>query len=330
MLVTLLRMDASRRREMRRLGTLAAIVALSLSACGPGRLQTSVAYSPPPPPALVVLVDPTSGRMSGQLGQLQDVIRANASPGEAVVVMSLQPSFGKTYVVRSGDSLDSVASAHGLTLSALEAANPQLGPLSGRNWKLIHPDERVLIPDGAAQDALVLVSRAPAGPAPPMLIRLPTAPRNPTDYQRAQYNRTVAADRATNEARVASWRAAAASSVQPWQAQVVAELGRKAGAPVPAAPRPDARILAASLTAGLTTLQGLAGRRMLLVLGGGEIGPGALAPQSLAGINLVIANLADSRAAAAWTAAGNGAGAASVSTLDPALTRLQLAQVINR
>jgi hypothetical protein len=88
-------------------------------------------------------------------------------------------------------------------------------------------------------------------------------------------------------------------------------------------------MLSASLTAGLTTLQGLDGRRLLLVLGGGELGPGPFLPGSVKDVNLVIANLADHRAAAAWTAAGSQAGAASVKALDPALTRLQLAQVVN-
>jgi LysM repeat protein len=314
----------------RRLASVVSLFLLGVSAgCGPNRLSNSVPYTPPPPLALVALVDPTSGRMTEELHQLQEVIRTNATPGEAVVVMLLQPSFGKTYVVQSGDSLDSIAKAHGLTLSALEAGNPQLGPVSGRDWKLIHPNERVMIPDGASQDSLLLVSRAPSGPPRPQLIRMPNAPSNPTEYQRAQYNRTVAADKATNDARVAAWKAEAAKSLEPWQAQVVAELGRKASSPVPSAPKPDPKILAASLTAGLTTLQGLDGRRLLVLLGGAEHGPGVLAPHSLSDVNLVVANLADSRAASAWTAAGINAGAASVNALNPALTRLQLAQVVN-
>jgi hypothetical protein len=49
----------------------------------------------------------------------------------------------------------------------------------------------------------------------------------------------------------------------------------------------------------------------------------------MAGVDLVIANLTDSGAAAAWTAAGGSAGANSVTTLNPAVTQLQLAQVVN-
>ena len=313
----------------RRLASLAAVLGLGLSACSPGVKANEVRYEPPPPLSLVALVDPSSGRLADELHQLQDVIRTSATPGEAVVVMILQPSFGNTYVVQPGDSLDKIAKANDLSLAALEAANPQLGPLSGRNWRLIHPQERVLIPDGAAQEALLLVSRAPEGPPAPMLIRIPPAPQNPTDFQRAQYNHKVEADTATNDGRVAAWRSQAQAALGRWQAQVVEQLGRKAGSADPGAPRPDQRMLSASLTAGLTTLQGLNGRRMLLLLGGGELGPGTLTPNSLQDVNLVIANLSNTKAATAWTAAASGAGAASVKALDVALTRLQLTQVVN-
>jgi len=313
----------------RRLASLAAVLGLCLSACAPSAKANEVRYTPPPPLSLVALVDPSSGKLADELHQLQDVIRTSATPGEAVVVMILQSSFGSTYVVQSGDSLDKIAKAHDLSLAALEAANPQLGPLSGRNWRLIHPQERVLIPDGAGQEALLLVTRAPDGPPPPMLIRIPPAPRNPTDFQRAQYNHKVEADTATNDARVAAWRSQAQASLGEWQTQVVEQLGQKAGSATPGAPRPDRQMLSASLAAGLTTLQGLNGRRMLLLLGGGELGPGTLTPNSLQDVNLVIANLSNTKAATAWTAAASGAGAASVKALDVALTRLQLTQVVN-
>jgi len=324
-----LRVGGSGRHRSGWLSLLIGLGVIISTACGQAGLPSSEVYTPPPPLALVALVDPSSGRMAEELHQLQDVIRTDATPGEAVVVMILQPSYGQIYVVQKGDSLSSIAASHGISLEALEAANPQLGPLSGRNWKLIYSTERVTIPDGAARGALLLVSRAPSGPQPPALVRLPREPSNPTDFQRAQYNRTVAANNATNAARIAAWRAAADKSLGPWQQQVVAELGKKAATPMPGAQTPDRKILAASLVAGLTTLQGLSGRRMLLLLGGGESGPGALAPKSFAEVNLVIANLSDSKAAAAWTAAGSNAGAASVNALDPALTQLQLAKVVN-
>src|SRR5437762_11412143 len=136
--------QGSRGRPAGWVGSLIALLAISSVACGQGGLSSSEVYSPPPALALVALVDPSSGRLADELHQLQDVIRTTATPGEAVVVMILQPSFGSTYVVQSGDSLDKIAKAHDLSLAALEAANPQLGPLSGRNWRLIHPQERVL------------------------------------------------------------------------------------------------------------------------------------------------------------------------------------------
>ena len=322
-------MRSSHDISWRRLASLVTVLCLSLSACAPSTKADEVRYTPPPALSLVALVDPSTGKIADELHQLQDVIRTSATPGEAVVVMILQPSFGSSYTVRSGDSLDKIAKAHDLSLAALEAANPQLGPLSGRNWRLIHPQERVIIPDGAAQEALLLVTRAPVGPPPPMLIRLPPAPQNPTDVQRAQYNHKVAADTATNDARVAAWKAEAQAGLGQWQAQVVDELGKKVGSVGPGAPTPDRQMLSASVTAGLTTLSGLNGRRTLLLLGGGELGPVTLTPNSLQDVNLVIANLSNSNAAAAWTAAASGAGAASVKALDVALTRLQLTQVVN-
>jgi LysM repeat protein len=306
-------------------GTLAFV----LGACGQGGLASSETYSPPPPLALVAILDPSSSSLTDQFHQLEDVIRAQATPGEAVVVMYMQPSYGKTYTVRSGDSLSSIAAAHSMTLDALEGANPQLGPVSGRNWKLIHPGERVMLPDGSTNGALVLVSRAPAGPKPPELVRLPNRPSNPTDYQRAQYQRTVASDTATNDARVASWRAEAAAALQPWQQDVVAQLEKRAGTTVAGSRAPDGPMVSASVVAGVTTLQGLTGRRTLLMLGGGDSGPGTLTPRSLSQVNLVVANLEKPASASAWTAAATNAGAQSVTALDVALTRLQLAQLVN-
>jgi len=306
------------------------LVALALTACGPGSLSNTETYKPPPPLALVVLVDPASTAFAQEMHQLASVIRTNATPGEAVVVMLLQPSYGQVYTVLGGDSLSGIAAAHGLALADLEAANAQLGPVAGRNWTLIHPGERVIIPNGAAQNPLVLVSRAPSGPPPPQLVRLPTEPSNPTDYQRAEYSRTVSADNATNAARISAWQAAAAESLQPWQQQVASQLDAKASSPALAYHAIDGQILSSSVAAGLATLGGLSGHRTLLLLGGGQHGPAAMSPGGLSTVSLVIANLADTRAAAAWSASGASAGATSVTVLDPALTQLQLAQVINR
>jgi len=308
----------------------AGVVLAAGAACDRAGLSNEVPYSPPPPLALVALLDPAPDRLPGELRQLEAVISANATPDEAVVAMLLEPSFGAMYVVQPGDSLSKIAAAHGLTLSSIEAANPQLGPLSGRDWKLIHPGERVILPDGSADGALLLASKAPSGPPHPMLLRLPRPPSsNATDFQRAQYKRTVDSDNATNAARIAAWQAAAAGTVKTWQAQVASQLSAKAGRANAVAARPTPSIVAASVVAGLTTLGGLAGRHVLLILGGGDSVPGQLAPQSLANVSLVIANLTDSKASAEWAAAGARAGAVSVDALDTALTQVQLSQVVN-
>jgi LysM repeat protein len=313
---------------VKRARTFAVALTLGIAACSGGPLPNSVRYSPPPPLALVALVDPSSGQMAAELQQLAAVVHANASPNEAVVVMMLAPGT-RTYTVRSGDSLSSIAAANGLTLSDIEAANPQFGPVAGRNWSVIHGGEHVTIADRSAPNPLLLVTRAPAGPPPPMLVRLPVEPQNPTEYQRAQYQHAVAADNATNDARIAAWRANAQAALIPWQNAVAAQIQSKEGAGNLVTSSAGEPALSASMAAGLATLSGLSGRHLLLVLGGGGGGPSTLAPRSLAGVALVVANIADPGAAAAWTAAGKDAGAASVNALDPALTQLQLAQVVN-
>ncbi|HET9781804.1 MAG TPA: LysM peptidoglycan-binding domain-containing protein [Candidatus Dormibacteraeota bacterium] len=313
---------------MKRARTFVIALIVGIAACSGGPSPNSVRYSPPPPLALVALVDPSSGDVAGELQQLAGVIRANASPNEAVVVMMLAPG-SRTYTVRSGDSLSSIAAANGLTLQQIEAANPQFGPVAGRNWSVIHSGERLTIADRSVPNPLLLVTRAPAGPPPPMLIRLPAQPQNPTEYQRAQYEHAVAQDNATNNARIADWRAGADAALIPWQNTVAAQIESKAGAVGGVTTSAGAPALSASMAAGLATLGGLSGRRLLLVLGGASVGPSTLAPHSLAGVALVIANLADPGVATAWTVAGKGAGAVSVNALDPALTQLQLAQVVN-
>lgn len=308
-----------------------AYLALTVAACSSGGAPAdSKVYAPPPPLALVAIVDASPDRLAVQLHQLQDVIRSRATPGEALVVMVLEARATRTYVVRGGDSLSSISAANGVTLADVEAANPQFGPLFRRSWSLIHPGEPVTIPNAGGQNPLALVTRAPAGPRPPTLVRVPQEPSNPTDFQRAQYTHALAAANATNDGRVAAWHTEAANAVQPWQSQVVAQLDQVAGSVALPADSATGPMLSSSISAASTTLQGLPGRRLLLVLGGGQIGPTGLSTRALLDINLVIANLSNSDAAVQWTTAGRNAGAASVSTLDPALTQLQLAQVVNQ
>lgn len=54
-----------------------------------------------------------------------------------------RPSGGSSYVVRAGDTMSGIAARHGLSLSALAHANPQV-----RNLNLIYPGQRLSIPGG--------------------------------------------------------------------------------------------------------------------------------------------------------------------------------------
>jgi len=54
---------------------------------------------------------------------------------------SSTPSNGSDYTVRSGDTLSGIAARHGVSLSALLAANPQI-----TNPNLIYPGQTVHIP----------------------------------------------------------------------------------------------------------------------------------------------------------------------------------------
>ena len=107
---------------------------------------------------------------------------------------------------------------------------------------------------------------------------------------------------------------------------MAAQLHAIAGRPLSQGP-PD---LSASIQAAATTLRGLPGRRVLLVLGSAASGPPQITMPSgsLKGIQVVVANLPGPAAAGAWTN-WVGAAGASATTLDPALTQLDLASAVN-
>src|SRR5207302_8981747 len=140
----------------------------------------------------------------------------------------------------------------------------------------------------------------------------PHGATTPSASERAHQERARAAENATNASRVAAWRASANEVLLPWQTQVAAELESKAGSSNGLAGGTSGTALSASLAAGIGTLAGLSGHRLLLVLGGAEAGPSSLPPHSLAGLTLVVPNLSDPGAAAVWTTAAKDAGAESV------------------
>ena len=76
-----------------------------------------------------------------------------------------------SYTVRSGDTLSGIATRHGVSLSALTAANPQI-----RNPNLIHPGQKINIPGGGKSSPPV------QGPGP----STPTPAGNATGARTAQ------------------------------------------------------------------------------------------------------------------------------------------------
>ena len=128
----------------------AAALALMLVGCGAvgPPAANSGTYQPPPRLSLVAIVDPSGDQVATELGELTQVVEASVTPSETLVVST--PSRGAlatTYLVRKGDSLDSIAGAQGVSLGVLEDANPQLGPIAGRDWNRIYPGDGVTIPD---------------------------------------------------------------------------------------------------------------------------------------------------------------------------------------
>jgi LysM repeat protein len=248
-----------------------------VAACGAaaGPAASSTTFVPPAPLSVVAVLGPSAGQLAAECGLLAGVVRAGATPSETLVVSP--PASGPvaaTYVVRAGDSLNALAAAQGVSLAALEAANPQLGPVAGRSWNRIYPGDRVTVPgpQGAAAADLV-VTRAPSGPARPALVGLPRPPAGATAFQDAQYRHAVAAAQAANRGRVAAWWAEANRRVAAWQAKVEDRLAAIASSPggqgLPAGGSQD---LLASIRTAATTLQGLPGRRVLVLLGG-QAGP---------------------------------------------------------
>jgi len=55
------------------------------------------------------------------------------------------PPQASVYVVQKGDTLSSIAKKHGVSLSMLEKANPEMGPPK-RDYSKIFPGDRVKIP----------------------------------------------------------------------------------------------------------------------------------------------------------------------------------------
>jgi len=85
----------------------------------------------------------------------------------------------------------------------------------------------VILPDGAAQNAFVLVSGRPPARASD-LIQVPSEPRNPTEFQRAQYQHALDKANTTTGRASAAWQAEGPRAIERWQAQVIGQLESEA------------------------------------------------------------------------------------------------------
>lgn len=269
--------------------------------------------------------------------QLADVLRAGALPSEAVIGVGVarmaQGGPGVSiHMVQRGETLTGIASALGVTLAALEAANPALGPAGGRDWNLIHPGERLSIPGSSAIQFTTFVNaRLPAGPPAPRLVVPPTCSSDETSYVQQQCTTQANKDAQVNTGRIAAWSAAANAQVGPVLAAVLRTLADVAAQVAPnqapvAAGRGQAFTDAVEIAA--INLGQLPGPRVLLLAALDDSEP-ALQQGELDGIDLVVTGPSTPAAQAWWTSAARGAGARSVRVLDPVLTQQALPGIVN-
>lgn len=93
---------------------------------------------------------------------------------------AILPGGGATYTIRSGDTLDGIASRLGITLEDLRAANPDIDPAALRAGQVINlPQLPDTLPTQAATDVPQTTPAAPEETAPPEPTNTPEpAPTN--------------------------------------------------------------------------------------------------------------------------------------------------------
>lgn len=74
---------------------------------------------------------------------VQTRIFTAAGAGVLMAGLAAGPALASTYTVQSGDTLSGIAARSGVSLSAIEAANPQI-----HNPNLIYVNQKVNVPDG--------------------------------------------------------------------------------------------------------------------------------------------------------------------------------------
>jgi LysM repeat protein len=90
--------------------------------------------------------------------RVQTRIFTAAGAGVLMAGLAAGPALASTYTVQSGDTLSGIAARSGVSLSAVEAANPKI-----HNFNLIYVNQKVNVPDGRSG---VTPISGPAAPAP--------------------------------------------------------------------------------------------------------------------------------------------------------------------
>jgi nucleoid-associated protein YgaU len=89
---------------------------------------------------------------------------------------------GEEYVIKEGDTLDSIAQKHKSSAAKIAEANPGLKPTA------LRPGKKILIPGKAEKPAPVVekkeeaVAKEPADPAPQVEVKAPTAPKQDSAF----------------------------------------------------------------------------------------------------------------------------------------------------
>ena len=88
-------------------------------------------------------------------------IISTVGAGAVLAGLAAGPALASTHTVRAGDTLSGIAAGAGVSLSRVEAANPQIA-----NPSLITVGELVNVPDGRSGTSVTPATTAPAPAAP--------------------------------------------------------------------------------------------------------------------------------------------------------------------
>lgn len=111
-----------------------------------------------------------------RIGQKLQIPASTGTSAAPMTSTSTDMSGGQTYTVKSGDSLSKIAKVNGVTLKALEAANPNVDP------NHIKVGQKLNIPVKAEAPAATTVNTPPAVSSPAPVMPAP-APSNPPTGQ---------------------------------------------------------------------------------------------------------------------------------------------------